>query len=200
MNARHDTKSNAMSDTQQANGVHFNGEADNVPIEATPNKPKHAGGRPPMPYDEEIALDICVRMSNGENVSTICKEPGMPSWDTLAKWRMVHSEFSVCYARAREASAEALEYQALEAASDANPLDFQAKRLLVDTYKWAASKRAPKVYGDRIDATITFHSGLADRLSAAMGRAAGRIIDVETGLALTEETYETVPRDGESTG
>jgi hypothetical protein len=144
----------------------------------TVSKPKHAGGRPPIPYSEDTAVEVCLRMMDGENILVICHDEGMPSWNTLARWRIENPEFARAYAQAREASAEMLEAQVLLVTGTATAENWQIARAHADNLKWAAAKRHPKVYGDRIDATVTFTSGLADRLNAAMQRS-GRVVDVE---------------------
>jgi hypothetical protein len=71
----------------------------------------------------------------------------MPSWPTLIKWRRTDEDFSREYARARQSSAEALEYRALDEAYGATAEDAHAKRLVVDTLKWSAAKRDPAKFG-----------------------------------------------------
>ena len=53
-----------------------------------------------------------------------------------------------------------------------------AARVRVMAWQWTAAKRNPRVYADKIDATVTINVGLAERLSAAIGRAS-RVIDVD---------------------
>jgi hypothetical protein len=150
-------------------------EADIIAAEEAKRQP--STGRKPMPFDPERATEFLNRLEGGEAIHSICGDPNMVSWKTICRWKREFSEFAAQYARVRESSAESFEHLALAAAMNATPEDFQANRLLVDTLKWAAAKRHPKVYGDRIDATVTFTSGLADRLNAAMQRS--RVVDVE---------------------
>jgi hexokinase len=71
-----------------------------------------------------------------------------------------------------------LEAQVLLVSASATSEDWQQKRVLADNLKWAAAKRHPKVYGDKVEVGVTFTNGLADRLNAAMQRS-GRVVDVE---------------------
>lgn len=106
----------------------------------------------PSTYTEEIGLKLCERIANGENVKAVCRDSDMPDWTTLMRWRLRFPEFATRYARAREASAEALEMEALEIAETATDKDTAAAvRVRVDAMKWAAAKRHPRMYGDRID-------------------------------------------------
>ena len=112
-----------------------------------PKQPPH---RPPWPYDPIIGDEICRRVQEGENTFTICAEKGMPSWHTLGTWKRQNLAFAADYARARETSAEALELAALLEARAATPENAHASRLYVDTLKWAAGKRNPRVYNDKL--------------------------------------------------
>lgn len=109
----------------------------------------------PTTFTQELAERLCARIAKGENVLAICAEPGMPAWETLRGWRARHPQFAQDYAGAREASAEMFENKALDAADEATAENAHAARLKVDTFKWAASKRLPKVYGDRIEQHVT---------------------------------------------
>ena len=81
------------------------------------------------------------------------------------------------YTHARELSGEVLESKAILSAQNATAEDSQAARLYVDTLKWAAAKRFPKQYSDRvqqdINANVTVTAALADRVNAARKRAPG---------------------------
>lgn len=111
-------------------------------------EPKHIGR--PLTYTQELGDLICHRIAKGETLRALCQEEGMPHRQTIFEWRMKIPAFGDQYARAREASAEALEDEAVEASRLANDKDSAAAaRVLADTIKWAAAKRAPKTYGDR---------------------------------------------------
>ncbi len=59
------------------------------------------------------------------------------------------------YARARETQGDAFADKVISTAEDPT-LDPNEKRVRIDAYKWAAGKRKPKVYGDRV---LNEHSG-----------------------------------------
>lgn len=59
------------------------------------------------------------------------------------------------YTRAREAQGDDYADRVVETAIDPT-LDPAEKRVRIDAFKWAAGKRKPKVYGDKVDLT---HSG-----------------------------------------
>ena len=127
------------------------------------------GGRP-SDYSEEIADEICSRITRGESLTAICadKEGGwLPSESTVYRWLEAHGEFREKYARAREAQADKF-FDEIIAIADApnasidpetgSPVirDPQRDRLRVDARKWVASKLAPKRYGDKLELE---HSG-----------------------------------------
>ncbi len=129
---------------------------------------KRTPGRPSR-YTEALATDICVRLTGGESLRTICSDDKMPAISTVMGWLFdgKHAAFSEQYARARDLQADKLFDEALEIA-DATSEDWittedgkkildhehvQRSRLRVDTRKWAAGKLAPKRYGDKLQHT-----------------------------------------------
>jgi hypothetical protein len=81
-------------------------------------------------------------------------------------------------------SADRWESAALERVRTAKtPEEVQAARAFLDGVKWACAKRAPKVYGDRIEHTgqIDLNVGLAERIE----RARDRMIETTTEAVVT---------------
>jgi hypothetical protein len=98
-------------------------------------------------------------IEEGATVREIEATEGMPSWPTLRRWLRNNEEFRTQYAHAREASAEALELRMMDEAQTATDRDSAAAaRVRVDTLKWIAAKRNPKVYGDKMQHDVA-HSG-----------------------------------------
>lgn len=96
----------------------------------------------------------------------------MPCPATVLKWVNAHSEFGKQYAETRAQAYLLLADEIIEI-SDRSESDTYTdedgntrtntevvarSRLMVDTRKWMLSKMLPKVYGDKIDATVT-HTG-----------------------------------------
>jgi len=131
-------------------------------------------GRPSL-YTEELAKTICDRISVGESLRTIAKDPEMPSGTTIVNWLMDRNKksFLVQYARARDIQAELMFDELLEIADNATNdwmeiqngrgqaklvPDMEAinrSRLRVDTRKWYLSKVLPKKFGEKIDVTCS---------------------------------------------
>ena len=62
------------------------------------------------------------------------------------------------YARAREAQGDDYADRVVETALDPD-IDAAEKRVRIDAFKWAAGKRKPKVYGDKVTAEHTGAGG-----------------------------------------
>lgn len=109
---------------------------------------KDKGGRPTS-YSTDVAAEICVRLSAGESLRSICKDDHMPADSTVRAWAIADIDgFHAHYTRAREAQMDALAEDILEMA-DNDKADVQRSRLQVDTRKWLMSKIAPKRFGDK---------------------------------------------------
>lgn len=128
---------------------------------------KGRSGRPST-YRPATAELICARLADGENLTSICKTPGMPRRQTVHQWRMKNPGFAASYARAREIGMESMSDDVLTIADDdtldridgePNHVAVQRARLQVDTRKFLMAKLAPHVYGDKVQHE---HSGTVD--------------------------------------
>lgn len=108
------------------------------------------GGRPPI-YSKALADAFLERVEKGERIKVICTTDGMPSWPTVQSWIRKNPTFAARYAHTRASSAEALEHEAIEESYGATDKDSAAAaRVRVDTLKWAAAKRNPRLYADKM--------------------------------------------------
>lgn len=112
---------------------------------------------------DRVALTeaVCQRIEDGELVDDAAKAEGTTR-KSIWQWAREDAALGDRYTRAREASAESLELEAIDVARKGTNDTAAADRLLVDTLKWAAAKRRPKVYGDRlnIDADLRHTAGV----------------------------------------
>jgi hypothetical protein len=119
----------------------------------------------PSGYTDEIATQILDRISEGEMLTKICQEAGMPPRKTVYTWMNARAAFKAAYAHAREEWAEFYEEKVLEIAFNdkgdffiengravADHARVQRARLQVDTLKWFMMKWAPRRYGIEPDA------------------------------------------------
>jgi hypothetical protein len=135
-------------------------------IEAQPTAVEPKTKRPmgaPTHYTREKAVDICARISNGESLAQMVKDPDMPVQSTVYKWLIDNPEFSEMYTRAREWQADTNADQILQIADEHPPeytddkgrtsLDSSYiawQRSRIDARKWTAMKLKPRKYGDRM--------------------------------------------------
>lgn len=128
-------------------------------IETKPKRPVGA----PTHYTREKAVEICARISNGESLAQITKDPSMPVPSTVYKWLIDNQEFSDMYTRAREWQADTNADQILQIADEHPPEYTDEKgrttldssyiawqRSRIDARKWTAMKLKPRKYGDRM--------------------------------------------------
>lgn len=143
----------------------------------------------PTDYSEELAGQICDRISSSDlGIRAIAKEFNLNP-DTIFAWIYRHPRFSERYARAKETQQEFLAEQILDIADDGSN-DYMTIRkgdetynvedrevttrskLRVETRKWLMSKLAPKKFGEKATVDLNVTDNLADRLSNARKRRA----------------------------
>jgi hypothetical protein len=110
-----------------------------------------AGGRP-TEYTEELAIEICERIAQGESLKHITDDEEMPSRSSVHSWLLdgKHKEFLDKYEEAREMQADVYADEMDDIAHDLK-YDTQRARLIIDTRKWTSSKLKPKKYGEKLD-------------------------------------------------
>lgn len=128
-------------------------------------------GRPTI-YKPEVVSEILIRLSRGESLRSITKDPHIPHLDTVYVWITKHPEFAEQYAIAREEQAETLADEIIALADekpdtvtddkgvsrvDSGWVNWQKNR--VDARKWVASKLKPKKYGERVTQEHTGKDG-----------------------------------------
>jgi hypothetical protein len=125
---------------------------------------KNTGGRPTR-YNKEQMDEILFRMSEGEPLRKICREPNMPAWRTIYDWLEKDADLLNRFSRARDLGGDAIFEETLEIADNPNyglkevigkdgstitKEDMLGHRKLqVETRFKLLSKWNPKKYGDR---------------------------------------------------
>lgn len=135
------------------------------PIRPSPPVPppgtKRPVGRPPI-YSEALAAEILDAMSVGHSVQDICRRDGMPTIDTVWRWRWSIPDFSERYDLARDRRAE-IQALRVEELADEKPLTYvdaqgieridpawaQVQKLRIDSRKWIASRLVP-AFSERV--------------------------------------------------
>ncbi len=133
-------------------------------------EPKQTLHKPATPwiYTQALADEICRRLSEGESLRSICRDPAMPNRQTVLDWLEQRKDFSGQYARAREHQYAHWADEILDIADDGSNdyMERQTRsgvvqkvysrehversRLRVEARKWALSKLLPKKYGNRV--------------------------------------------------
>lgn len=103
-------------------------------------------------FSQEIADTICREIAEGRSLRAICAADGMPDKASVFRWLDAHETFRDQYARAREQQAEHYAEELIEIVDSEN--DPARARVRMDARKWAASKLAPKKYGDKVEQTV----------------------------------------------
>lgn len=136
------------------------------------------GGRPTN-YNKEITAELCSRIAVGNSLRSVCKADDMPAIATVYKWFMAHPEFVEHYARAKQDSGD----------SDADKIEEIAEKVLegdydphqgkvaIDAFKWTASKKIPKKYGDRITNEHTGTIGLTHMTEDQLDQKLQELLD-----------------------
>ena len=101
-------------------------------------------------YTPEIADLICTRLSEGESLRSICRDPGMPTEATVRGWALRnHDGFDARYRQARQLQMDAWADFIVDIADESHR-DPRDRQIRVDTRKWVMSKIAPKKYSERL--------------------------------------------------
>jgi hypothetical protein len=132
--------------------------------EVVPEPPKPHGR--PSTFTQEIAAEICERLSKGEPLAQICRDDHMPAVRTVSDWKTAHADFSADFARARDEGYDQIAADCLRIAdtqeigetvtSDANGKkvtteDMLAHRKLrIETRLKLLAKWDPRRYGDKL--------------------------------------------------
>lgn len=92
----------------------------------------------PSKRTAKVEQDIIDRLSDGESLSSICRDKIMPAWGTVHNWMDADEDFSVQITRAREIGYLTRADRAIEAAKAAE--DAAKGRLAFDAERWYLGK------------------------------------------------------------
>ena len=109
----------------------------------------------PSIFTDELAADICRRLSLGERARQICRDDRMHVKTTLMKWLTEPDKvaFSEQYARARDCQADYYADEIIDIADelgegvDSNAVNIA--KLRIDSRKWKVARMSPRKYGDK---------------------------------------------------
>ena len=107
----------------------------------------------PSTYCKETADRIVEGIAQGNSLVSILKEDDeLPSYPTVMRWLRENLDFQAMYARAREDQADhdADKIGDIAERVAKGQIEPNAARVAIDAYKWAAGKRKPRVYGEKV--------------------------------------------------
>lgn len=116
-------------------------------------------GRPPKHYTTPVMMAVIERVANGETLTSICREEGMPAPGTFREWVVNNQELRAAWEAAKELRAHALFDRVLDIVDTLtkqpqgwgkdSAAHVRALTEAMNSLKWAASKLAPQQYGER---------------------------------------------------
>ena len=123
----------------------------------------------PSSYTDQVADEICLRISEGQSLNSICQSEGMPILRTVLNWlsKPEHVSFLSRYARARMQQADVMDGLILDVASRvlSGDIDPRAGDVVMKAYQWRAGRLDPKRYGDRIENRLADPDGNALKIT-----------------------------------
>jgi hypothetical protein len=115
-------------------------------MEKTDNKEHESRTGRPTLKTPELCAEICRRISEGETMQAILKDPGMPAWTTVHDWKHADESFRLALMRAREQQAEVWAEEVKTLSDD--ELDSHEAigraRLRMQSRQWLAGKYNPQ--------------------------------------------------------
>lgn len=121
-------------------------------------KRERFGSKVMTAYSPEKAMEVIEGIVRGDTLTTICKKKGMPHRVTFYKWLSLYPDLKTAYDAARELSAQAMEDQALDMATELRRDGHTWKGTAVRAYevamqqlRWSAARRDPGRYGQRAE-------------------------------------------------
>lgn len=178
------------------------------------------GSRSITAYDPGLALEVCEKIAEGNNLKDTLELPGLPCRSTWYRWCMLYPDLKIAYDIARAISAEGMEEDMLEVAktlleggkTGLTALQLDAIKAGMAQLRWSAARRDPAKFAERpqvqtvipvqINTTLNLGQEGAPAVQGSIYRMLaakpeGNIEDVEYEQVLEEGTRET---GGEASG
>ena len=149
---------------------------------------------------DEIALQILDSMAGGKSMRQSCLNAGIGA-STWLDWCAADRDLDERYARARLSLLDAMVDQIITLADSpvavldtgaTDPGLVRQRQLQIDARRWILSKLAPRIYGDKLDVSV---SDTRISISGALAAAQARLVDVidVTPHALTHNVHSALP-------
>jgi hypothetical protein len=152
---------------------------------------------------EEFWTDLFANISKGGSLSNACKMLDIPH-STVWAQITARADLSASYAQAKSARADEITSRIEQATEDVRlgDLDPHAGRVVIDSYKWLASKYYPRMYGEKQQIDIQVRDVNQQHLDEVRKLS---VINPAKELDMPEETdvntnVSTVDEEGGSAG
>lgn len=100
-------------------------------------------------YDPVAADEICERIAEGETLSAICRDPMMPGYSSVQRWRRTFGDFDKAFRGARQAMADRVVDESVEIVRAMPQDSAQALHVRLNHLRWTAGVWAPEAYNVR---------------------------------------------------
>ena len=107
-------------------------------------------------YSKELGDLICSKIACGKRLSSICGEEGMPTYESVMRWRREHDEFRESYAIAERDRAC---YFADKVVALAESNEVSDPKMAAEAYKWAAKVGNMEKYSDKQNLQLDSNAG-----------------------------------------
>ena len=134
-------------------------------------------------YTPEMGEEVCRRISGGESLASVGRDPQMPCAATILNWARQYPEFDDRYTQARSQMADWLFDEAREVSLEATPSTVWVGRLRFDVIRWMTARMAPKKYCER----LVIEAGVAERRAAEDPDREGMTVIVKRFCDVTPE-------------
>ena len=134
---------------------------------------------------EDIWPAILDAIANGQSLSSILRREGMPSYSWAKLQLRTDPELRKQYDQALEDRGDRLAEELIDLAFTQLPDDLDGRaqsawvqhlRVKIDVLKWTASKLRPRIYGERLDVSVTnTQISIIQALELAEARVSGTL-------------------------
>ena len=98
-------------------------------------------------YDPVTAAVILERICAGETLAAICRNPGLPGFSSVYRWRRMFPEFASALKVAREVQADLICDLSYEMTMGVKPGESQAMAVRLTHLRWLTGVLSPKRFG-----------------------------------------------------
>lgn len=101
-------------------------------------------------YSRAVGETICLRLAHGESLTSIGRDPALPTYATILRWVQRHADFQEMYVQTREMQAHYLFDESRDVARAATPGNVWVARLQFDVIRWQSARLSPHKYCERL--------------------------------------------------